>query len=73
MLPQGGAQPAQGAIKPGDKVKVKSGAKDYDGKKLIASVYKTVYDVQQVKGDRIVIGLKGVVTAAMKASDLIKQ
>lgn len=60
-------------IKVGSKVKVKSGARTYTGGGLASFVYKTVYDVQQIKGDRVVIGLKGQVTAAVKLSDLILQ
>ncbi len=60
-------------IKVGSKVKVKSGARTYTGGGLASFVYKTVYDVQQIKGDRVVIGLKGQVTAAVKLADLILQ
>ena len=65
-------EPQQG-IKVGDKVRVKKGAKTYDGKSLANFVYNTVYDVLQVNGDRAVIGLGKVVTAAMHVDDLIKQ
>ena len=60
-------------IKVGDKVRVKSGAKTYDGKSLASFVYTRVYDVIEVKGDRVVIGIGSAVTAAVKMSDLIKQ
>jgi cell division septation protein DedD len=60
-------------IKAGSKVKVKTGAKTYTGGNLASFVYKTVYDVQQIKGDRVVIGLNGQITAAVKLSDLILQ
>lgn len=66
------ATPAK-TIKVGSKVKVKAGAKTYTGGNLASFVYNTVYDVQQINGDRAVIGLKGQVTAAMKLSDLILQ
>ena len=36
-------------------------------------VYQTTYDVLEVARDRIVIGIKGNVTAAIKADDLVKQ
>jgi len=66
--------PKQGTtIRVGDKVRVKEGAKTYDGKSLASFVYKTVYGVLQVNGDRVVIGLGSAVTAAVKMSDLIKQ
>lgn len=60
-------------IRVGDKVRVKKGAKTYDGKSLANFVYNTVYDVLQVNGDRVVIGLGKAVTAAMHINDLIKQ
>ena len=60
-------------IKVGSKVKVKSGAKTYTGGSLSSFVYKTVYDVIQINGDRIVIGLGKAVTAAVNKSDLILQ
>ena len=61
----GGTQVAAGAapvptpaktIKVGSKVKVRSGAKAYTGGSLSSFVYKTVYDVQQMDGKRVVIG-----------------
>jgi hypothetical protein len=60
-------------IKVGSKVKVKTGAKTYEGKTLASFVYDNVYDVQQLSGARAVIGQRGVVTAAMKVVDLIPQ
>ena len=60
----------------GDKVKVKHGAKTYNGGSLALFVYTSVYEVMQVgSGDRedyIVIGQVGQVTAAVKADDLKK-
>jgi len=60
-------------IKVGSKVKVRSGAKTYTGGSLSSFVYNNVYDVQQIDGKRVVIGLKGQVTAAVKLEDLILQ
>lgn len=60
-------------IKVGSKVMVKSGAKTYTGGSLASFVYKTVYDVIQINGDRVVIGLGKTVTTAVKKSDLILQ
>jgi hypothetical protein len=60
-------------IKVGSKVRVRNGAKTYDGGSLASFVYNTTYDVQEINGTRVVIGLKGTVTAAMKISDLILQ
>lgn len=62
-------------FKRGDRVRVVRGAKAYNGVQLASFVYNTVYTVIQVGGkglsdDRIVIGLNGVVTAAVKASNL---
>ena len=59
------------SIQVGDRVKVKSGAKTYEGKSLASFVYQNTYDVQQLSGDRAVIGQKGVVTAAVNVKDLI--
>jgi hypothetical protein len=60
---------AQG-IKVGSKVRVASGARTYTGQTLKSFVFKTTYDVIEVKGDRVVIGLGKAVTAAMRMSDL---
>lgn len=67
-----------GSIAPGDKVKVirtiESGGKtkgyQYGGGMF--TCYYATYDVIQVKGDRVVIGIGSVVTAAVKMSDLAK-
>ena len=59
-------------IKVGDKVRVKKGARTYDGKSLASFVYNTVYDVIQVNGDRVVIGKGSAVTAAVHIKDIIK-
>lgn len=64
-------KPQTKTIKVGSKVKVKFGAKTYDGKGLADFVYKTVYDVIQINGNRVVIGRGKAVTAAIKAQDLI--
>lgn len=53
----------------GDKVKVKK-AVTYEGKSFKA--YYDVYDVIDVKGDRVVIGIGKIVTAAVKATNLTK-
>ena len=58
------------ALKKGDKVKVKK-AVQYDNGKPFKLYYDT-YDVLQVKGDRVVIGIGIVVTAAVKAKYLKK-
>lgn len=60
-------------IKVGSKVKVKSGAKTFTGGGLSSQVYKNTYDVIEVNGDRIVIGIGKAITAAMNKKDLILQ
>ena len=56
----------------GSKVRVKDGARSYTNQKLASFVYKTVFTVlYEPTGDRVVIGIDDVVTAAMKESDLI--
>lgn len=59
-------------IKVGSKVKVRKGARSYEGKKVADFVYNRVYTVDQLKGDRAVLDLKGICTA-FKVSDLILQ
>jgi N-acetylmuramoyl-L-alanine amidase len=63
--------PAKPAIKKGSKVRVKPGAKDYDGRTLASFVYGQTYDVIRITGDRVVIGQGKVVTAAVRAKDLV--
>lgn len=58
-------------IKAGSTVKVKSGAKTYDGKKLASFVYNRNHKVKEIKGDRAVITYLGIVIAAVKLSDLV--
>lgn len=61
---------ASKTIKVGSKVRVKKGATTYTGGKLASFVYSTKYDVISINRDRVVIGLKGVVTAAIKLKNL---
>ena len=58
-------------IKKDSIVKVKSGAKSYDGKSLAGFVYSSNFYVMELVGNRAVIGIDGNVTAAVKTSDLI--
>lgn len=68
----------EGSLKKGDKVKVirtvRSGSKtkgyQYSGGMFVC--YHSVYDVIQVKGDRVVIGIGSTVTAAVNIRDLEK-
>lgn len=62
--------PSKDVIKVGSKVRVKSGAKTYTGGSLASFVYSTLYDVIEIKGDRVVIGIEKAVTAAVHMSDL---
>lgn len=55
----------------GSKVKIKSGAKDYNGGGLASFVYQRTYIVKELNGNRAVISYDGVVVAAMNISDLI--
>ena len=54
----------------GSKVKVAKGAKTYNGGSLASYVYTTTYTVIQIDGSRVVIGINGVVTAAVNIKDL---
>lgn len=64
-------KPVTPALKVGSRVKVKRGAKDYDGRSLASFVYDRTYVVIQVNGDRVVIGQGAVVTAAVHKIDLV--
>lgn len=68
-----GAPDSAPQLTAGDLVKVARGARTYTGGGLAGFVYDTVYTVQQVKGDRVVIGINGIVTAAIQKSNLILQ
>ena len=57
-------------IKKGSVVKVKSGAKDYNGKALASFVYLSNYYVMELVGSRAVIGIDGNVTAAVDVKNL---
>ena len=57
-------------IKVGASVKVKNGAKTYDGKSLASFVYNRTHKVKEIKGDRAVITYGGVVVCAIKSTDL---
>ena len=59
------------SIKVGGKVKLASGAKQYDGK-AIASSYKTKeYVVKEIKGDRAVLTINNVVIYAVNVGNLV--
>ena len=58
-------------IKVGSTVKVKKGAKTYNGEALASFVYDRKHKVSELSGNRAVISYDGVVVAAVKTSDLI--
>ncbi|MCM1165634.1 MAG: hypothetical protein NC401_06450, partial [Ruminococcus sp.] len=62
---------SESVIKVGSTVKVKQGAKTYDGGSLASFVYGRVHNVTEIIRDRAVICYGGVVVAAVKLSDLI--
>ena len=57
-------------IKVGSTVKVNSGAKTYDGKKLASFVYSRKHKVKELKGDRAVITYMGVTVCAISTKNL---
>ena len=59
-------------IKVGDTVKVRDGAKDYNGVQLASFVYSRNHNVLEVNGDRVVITYGGIVVAAIHKNNLIK-
>ena len=59
-----------GAIVKGSVVRLKQGAKTYDGGSLASFVYERDHVVSEISGDRCVITYGGVVVAAVRKSDL---
>lgn len=57
-------------IKVGSRVKIKQGAKSYDGVGLASFVYKNTYRVEQLKNNRAVLDTKGINTP-VHVDDLI--
>lgn len=60
-----------GTIKAGSTVKVKKGAKDYNGGTLASFVYDRKHKVKSISGNRAVITYDGVVVAAVHKDNLI--
>ena len=58
------------SVKVGSKVRLKPGAKTYDGKSLASFVYNRDHIAKEISGDRVVITYGGVVVAAVRLSDL---
>ena len=59
-------------INVGDTVKVREGAKDYNGVQLASFVYSRNHKVLEVNGDRVVITYGGIVVAAIHKNNLVK-
>ena len=62
IISSAAAPKATSAIKVGDKVRVKEGAKTYTGGKVASFVYDNTYTVDQLSGKRAVLDLKGLCT-----------
>lgn len=58
-------------IQVGSTVKVKKGAKTYEGTTLATFVYNRVHDVKTISGNRVVITYNGIVVAAVHKDNLI--
>ena len=70
FITTGSGGTAAAFVKAGSKVRLKQGAKTYDGKSLASFVYNRDHVVKEISGDRVVITYGGVVVAAVKLSDL---
>lgn len=70
FITTGSGGTAEASVKVGSKVRLKQGAKTYDGKSLASFVYNRDHVVKEISGDRVVITYGGVVVAAVKLSDL---
>lgn len=62
---------ASETISHGSTVRVKKGAKTYDGVSLETFVYNRDHEVKSIVGDRVVITYNGIVIAAVRKDDLI--
>ena len=54
----------------GDSVRVKDASKWYDGQSIASFVFNNKYEVIQIKGDRVVIGVNGQVTGAISKNSI---
>jgi hypothetical protein len=59
------------ALKVGSTVRLKKGAKTFQGGNLASFVYERNHQVKQINIDRVVITYNGIVVAAVRKSDLI--
>ena len=64
-------EPVKKEIKPGSTVRLKKGAKTFQGGNLASFVYERNHKVKEINVDRVVITYDGSVVAAVKKSDLI--
>lgn len=62
--------PSTGNISVGSIVKLKKGAKDYNGKPLASFIYERDHKVHEIKGNRVVITWSEIVEAAVRLEDL---
>ena len=67
-----GTAPKAPAIKVGDVVRLRLGAKTYTGGGIALFVYRRDHRVSELRGDRAVITYGGTVVAAVNVADLIK-
>ena len=54
----------------GDKVRVKTNSKWYDGQSIARFVFNNEYEIIQINGDRVVIGVNEEVTGVISSSNL---
>lgn len=66
----GEAEPASKEITTGSKVKVKQGAKYYDGKTPNPVIYNRIHEVHSMNGDRVVIKYTGIIIGAVHKNNL---
>lgn len=66
----GEAEPVSKEITVGSKVKVKQGAKYYDGKTPNPIIYDRIHEVHSISGDRAVIEYTGIIIGAVHKNNL---
>lgn len=54
----------------GDKVRVRQGSKWYDGQSIASFVFNNEYEIIQINGDRVVIGVNRKITGAISAKNI---
>ena len=66
------ANESKPSLKVGASVKIKSGAKDLNSKRLFASfVYNKTYKVIRINGDNVVFGVNNVITGVVSKNDIV--